>query len=142
MAAVSVIAAVVLSPAAAMACRIDNDGQSGGDYKVDVWFDCGVACGNYFTDIQPGTSVSRPGKSGKVQAQARDVSDNLGGGLCELGNRVSVGAHGEVGLTLSGPGADGFTWVSKGGNSWSSPIAHYAGTAVKTSEPCDWRGTP
>lgn len=137
-AAAAAIAGIVLMPAMASACRIDNDNKVA-EYQIDFWFDCGVACGNYFTDVPSGTSVSRPGKAGKVQTQAPDVLLHEGG-LCEAG-RVSVGAHGEVGVSVTGD-RDTFTWVSKGGNSWTSPISHPADTAVKGSEPCDWRGTP
>lgn len=145
MAAVVGIAVVVLTPAAVLASRIDVDGQDGshGEWAIDVWFDCGIACGNYFDDIKPGSPVSRPGKAGKVQAQGRDIPQG-GGGACEAGNRVSVGAHGEVGVSLSGPSSDGFTftWVSKGGNSWTSPVAHAGDIAAKGSDPCNWRGSP
>ena len=145
------IAITVFAPVAASACRIDYDGQDNmpGKYTLDIWFDCGVACGNYFNDIAPGSSVSRPGKAGKVQAQAAEVpASELSGGFCEnvgapYPDRASVGAHGEVALSFVGPlGEEKFTWVSKGGNSWHSPISHSAGYAVKTPEPCIWRGSP
>ena len=133
-------AAVLLVPGAASACQIDNDTPASAPYQVDVWFDCGIACGNYFWDIPPGESRVRPGTAGKAQAEAMNTF--LGeGGVCEVG-RVVVDAHGEVGVTVNGPGKDGIKWVSKGGNSWTDPIYHFADTAAKGNHPCDWRGTP
>ena len=144
------IAITVFAPVAASACRIDNDTPGpGGD--VSFWFDCGVACGNYFQWVGSGESVSRPGKAGRVQA------GTAGADVCETGSRVSVGAHGEVAVTYHGPKADPddpyggmipgtetFTWVSKGGNDWTSPVTNKA----KEREAEDggvalcWSGTP
>ena len=60
-----ILAALMLavSAGAAQACAIHNDTN----VKMTIWFDCGVACGNYF-DIKPGQTASRPGKAGRVFA--------------------------------------------------------------------------
>ena len=60
--------ALLTSAGAANAAKIHNDGPG----AVTVWFDCGVACGNYF-DLKPGQSASRPGKDGYVWAEERQT---------------------------------------------------------------------
>ena len=145
------IAITVFAPVAASACRIDNDTEIPHSGITDAWFwfDCGVACGNYFGPVESGHSVSRPGKGGYVQA-AGQVPKTLGRGFAtpwvceEQGDRVTVGAHGEVGVTFSKPDQDSkaevtFTWTSKGGNDWASPISHKTTDYARIT--C-WNGTP
>jgi hypothetical protein len=157
-----VIAAVLLSTAGpARAGQIDNDTdpqQAGGRPDVNVWFDCGVGCGNYWT-IPPQQSVGRHGVGGKVQAGAWD-SQEPPWPICEgAGNssRLSVGEHGEVGVAFvqikfneNGSYKSGgtFSWTDKGGNPWSAtaPITRQGGYIqntqyVNSTYGC-WKGTP
>lgn len=103
------IAAVVLTPTVAMACRITNATPWEGDtylsprdykayldnrgHQVVVWFDCGHSCGSYFA-IDPGTHVNSPGNSGYVQGCVHDYEDETL--YKETGTRVKVGSSSEA----------------------------------------------
>lgn len=138
-AAMGALAVVMLCPATATASQVDNEGE----VTVDVWFDCGIACGNYFKGLAPGGSASRPNKAGRVAACTHSppkvkevpVGDET---------RVSVGAHGEVGVNVkrgAEPQWSTFTWSSKGGNSWTGSVTHDGAEKLEDTEAC-WRGTP
>jgi hypothetical protein len=89
--------ALVCVPSAAGASQIDNDS---GENHTKVWFDCGIACGNYF-DIPPGESRSRPGKAGYVQSQRADASSGVYCDISGKDQRAHVSAHGEIGYKFS-----------------------------------------
>jgi hypothetical protein len=69
------IASILLTPAAAMACRITNatpwsiaNQPAGPGVTIYVWFSCGSGCGSYY-EIEPGEYVNTAhGKGGTVQA--------------------------------------------------------------------------
>jgi hypothetical protein len=115
------IAAVILTPAVAMACRITNATLWQGDNAAEtvyVWFDCGVSCGNYF-EIEPGKSVSHPKKSGYVQGCTYDgqVMHSESASVAvdtynrETGDRIKVDAHGEARVTIPGGAIERFHWA-------------------------------
>ena len=148
--AATAVALLLSTPGMAAASRIDNDtdeaGRDGHGPSLTVWFDCGVACGNYF-DIDPQQSVARHGKGGHVQAGTWD------GNVCEIGTRLQVGESGAVGVKYKGPdkGSDGeifpgtetFTWIDKGGNPFSGgPFVKKAEERDKTYDGRCWWGTP
>lgn len=118
---------ILVTPSWAGASRIDNDtADPGHNFPGDtvyVWFDCGVACGNYFS-IDPGSSATRPGKSGHVQMCV--VSGRLSDPsmdaeyLRETGSRISVDAHGEVKLRYDLVEDAGVEIPSRGSPHWDS----------------------
>ena len=94
------IAAVVLTPAISMACRITNatpwsdpdTSPIGQAETLWVWFSCGSGCGSYFK-IEPGKYVNTTkGQAGDVQA-------------CKIGaNGINGKEDGHVHLTGNGEG--------------------------------------
>ena len=77
--------------------------KNGSGYSLHVWFDCGVACGNYF-NLDPNESASRPGKAGDLQVGLK----YKGVWVCSYDNPVHVPAHGEaVGQIFSVDVSDG-----------------------------------
>ncbi len=145
-AAGATLAGLLLCTSLASASQIDNDNE---DTHVDIWFDCGFACGSYFKGVPPGTSVSYPGTAGKVEAcwsdgdvWWRETPRSDDGMKIDESLRASVGKHGEVGVTMDLAKGDqrtfDFTWTSKGGNSWTGSVDHLS---YGRDGYC-WEGTP
>ena len=103
------IAAVILTPAVAMACRITNASLWGGYQTVDMyaWFSCGQACGAYY-HVEPGKSVAYPSTPGYVQACIPPGALYNGDTRRERSS-VQVDASGEVRFKLNGNG-DKVSW--------------------------------
>jgi hypothetical protein len=154
------VAAMVVTPAVAMACRITNatpwtvpdwDGV-----RVWVWFDCGHSCGSYY-EIDPGKSVAYPKTSGYLQAclpfnQLDSPSDSQN--AWPENGRVHVDSGGE-GRVKSGqtpsrvgppdPDVSDIHWdVYKANNTLAKSVDHgSAGTTDRTeSKPYCWHGSP
>lgn len=96
------VIAVVLTPAAAMACRITNatpwEGNTSGGDRMYVWFSCGQTCGSYF-NIGAGSYVNtKHGQGGQVQACTDTYTQDADGEPIyyrEVGT-VSVSGNGEA----------------------------------------------
>jgi len=135
------IAVVVLTPAAVSASQIDNDH----DRDLSFWLDCGIGCGNYFDNVVPGASVSRPGKAGYVQAGVF-TADLVW--LCDK-NGTQIGDHGEVGVDFKEANSDRgnskpvILYFSKGGNDWESPSDGTESWPLTTVDAARcWHGLP
>jgi len=119
------VAAIILTPAVAMACRITNATPwndptvTRGGEKVYVWFSCGSGCGSYY-EIEPGKYVNTAhGKGGQVQActfdgeeydNPQDPSAGVDTYFRETGDGTRVDGSGEARLKMPGDNIEKFHW--------------------------------
>lgn len=103
------MAAIVLTPAVATACRITNASLWGGYQTVDMyaWFSCGQACGAYY-HVKPGKSVAYPDTPGNVEA-CIPPGALFNGDTRREHSSVQVDASGELRFKLNGNG-DKVSW--------------------------------
>lgn len=120
---VAVVAALIivgLSPGAASAGQVDNEGEEG----VLVQFSCGVACGSW-VGVNGGESIVLQNVDGYVQAGvAVNPDSNDTPWVCEVGDPVPLAADEHLSLAFDwgtkdagGEDAAGkatFTWASEG----------------------------
>jgi hypothetical protein len=117
---VAAAAAVALTPVAASAGQIDNEGDEG----VLVHFTCGVTCGTY-VGANAGESIWVPDVDGQVQGGVAVQPDsNDTPWMCEVVDLVSIAADGHLSLVFDGgkqssgdvqvSGRETFTWASVG----------------------------
>ena len=120
-ASVAAAAAVALTPVAASAGQIDNEGDEG----VLVQFVCGVVCGTTYEGDNIGESIWVPNVDGQVQGGvALQPDSNDTPWICEVGDPVSIAADGHLSIVFDGgtkdssdgkvSGKETFTWASKG----------------------------
>ena len=153
------VAALVLTPAMAMACRITNatpwnvsNVSTGGD-TVYVWFSCGSGCGVYY-EIEPGTYVNTShGQGGTVQActynglvydNPRNPAVGVDTYYRETGTLTKVAGSGEARLKNPGNDLQQFRWaIYDSDNNLTRTVDHGSRDFRRAPDStyC-WEGTP
>ena len=85
--------------AAALGSAFYNQSNTGKPNPAELWFSCGVFCGNHFS-IAPGDSAARPGKGGKFYLVNHGGFSGKPSSACSLDER-SVQKHGRAVLKYS-----------------------------------------